>query len=172
MLDANAGLLDESHILYMYVCACLHSDTGLHPSKHFLHLYCTPRFLICDISSTYNYFVDFWQTLSPPLHLCSDWIHYCGTKSPPDPPKKQNKTQQKKTSHSKLSLYVACEVRVIGLKTDLTVATQPASTGTTYQRTPLGKGWMNPPPPPQQINGNQWMDCEGEEERKLRWKVG
>lgn len=54
-------------------------------------------------------------------------------------PRKKTK-QKKKTSHSKLSLYVGCEVRVTGLKTESTVASQPASIGATYQRIPLGKG--------------------------------
>lgn len=88
------------------------------------------------------------------MSVCRDWIHSAimGQKAHRIPPK---------TGRSKLSLWAGCEVRVIGLKTVSTVPSQPATTGATYQRIPLGRDWINPPP--RLINWNQCMGCQGEE---------
>jgi len=96
-------------------------------------------------------------------HVCLNPLGDYGTKSRPDP--------AWKPGVSKLSLWAGCEVRVMGLKTVWTVASQLA---TAYQRIPLGSHWINRPP--RLINWNQWMRCqEEEEERKsspVRWRVG
>lgn len=96
-------------------------------------------------------------------HVCLNPLGDYGTKSRPDP--------AWKPGVSKLSLWAGCEVRVMGLKTVWTVASQLA---TAYQRIPLGSHWINRPP--RLINWNQWMGCqEEEEERKsspVRWRVG
>lgn len=88
------------------------------------------------------------------MSVCRDWIHsvFMGQKAHRIPPK---------TGRSKLSLWAGCEVRVIGLKTVSTVPSQPATIGATYQRIPLGRDWINPPP--RLINWNQWMGCQEEE---------
>lgn len=88
-------------------------------------------------------------------HVCLQWLNplgYYGTKSPPDPPK----------NRPLKALFMS------GLWGESNRPKDSVDRGfstcyhwATYQRIPLGRDWINPPP--RLINWNQWMGCQEEE---------